>query len=133
MASSRPSKLHPEEAKLYGVLIMFFGWVLIFLGAVMVTTAGYESLRESSSALALLWSGVAIAMYGRAVRRTLYLGQNLPLYFLGLLLGMASLFATLGALSRQSVPSAIAAIAVQIVSIFLVWRAVTPKRKFDGA
>ena len=124
--SADPSKLHPEEAKLYGSLIIVFGAVLIFLGVLIVSTADYGSLRAAASPLAMLWAGVVIVASGRTVQTTAVLIRSPALFLVGFLLGVSSLIAMLGAISTGATATTVLAFAAQVVAIFFVWRAVAP-------
>ena len=122
MPNENGSRLHPEYAKLVSALVSFFGVVVTSLGVVMLVPPEYESLKELSGSLTILWAGFVMILAGRSIRRTGVLMRNPKWFLSGFLFGVVSIYGLFVGLSQGDVVKVILFLLIQLFSAYAIWR-----------
>ena len=109
------------------LLIMFFGVLVIAHSTLMLATAGYETWRAAARSLALLWGGIAIVAAGYPIRTTRVLVASPRWFMFAFFWGVMSVVGLFTGITQEDNWKIGIFSVFQIVAVYLLWRAVSPK------
>ena len=110
-----------------GALVMFFGALVIAHSTLMLATAGYETWQAAARSLALLWGGIAIVAAGYPIRKTRVLVASPRWFMFAFFWGVMSVFGLFTGITQQDAMKIAIFTVLQLVAVYLLWRAVSPR------
>ena len=108
------------EVGLARAIAILFGALLALLGAVMVF--GLDFSADAYGSIALVWTGLAIALAGRNIRRSDVLLERPRSFFAACVFGISSSAGLYKTILTGDTVGAIGLIPLQAIALYALWR-----------